>query len=288
MKRREFLAYTAPSTILTVALMIAPLVMTVYLSFHEFEYGSPLDWIGLDNYTEAFGSGALRSAAVFTLIYTVVTTAGKVVAGFALALLLNYTIRARSIFLGVLLVPLVVPPVVGALVFGWMFRGDVGVGLYDFLLSSMGIDVNWYADTWPARLMLAGQGIWQDVTFAALILLAGLQVMPREPLEAAYVDGARWLQRIRYIVIPELGGLFVFIAMMSVMDAFRVFDNIAVTTKGGPAGSTDSLMYLSYQVAFDQQRLGLGSAISMITVVVILVFLVPFLRHTSREIRGKR
>ncbi|MGW2339550.1 carbohydrate ABC transporter permease [Streptomyces sp. NPDC001661] len=286
MKRREFFAYAGPSILLMSTLMLAPLAFTFYLSLNEFDYGSPLHYVGLGNFTELFTSDAFWTSVAFTLVYTAGTTFLKIGVGFALALALNHVVRARSLFLGVLLVPLVVPPVVGALLFGWMFREDIGLGLYSYLLSNFDIHIGWLSEVWPARVMLTLQNTWQDAAFGALIFLAGLQALPKEPLEAALVDGASWLQRIRHVVVPGLRGLFAFVAMMSVMDAFRIFDNVAVTTKGNPAGATESLMYLGYQIAFQQQRLGMGSAISVITVLVITLLMIPFLRRVRQQFRG--
>ncbi|RII16087.1 Trehalose transport system permease protein SugA [Streptomyces sp. YIM 130001] len=287
MKRREFLAYTAPALVLMGVLMLVPLLFTVYMSLNEIDYGSAFVFNGLGNYAELLDSPEFWKSVTFTLIYTVGTTVLKITVGFALALALNHVVRARSFFLGMLLVPLIVPPVVGALIFGWMLREDLGVGLYSYLLSGLGLDVGWFSEVWPARIMLLVQNTWQDAAFGALIFLAVLQAMPKEPLEAALVDGASWVQRVRHVVIPGLTGLFGFVAMMSVMDAFRIFDNIAVITQGNPAGETTSLMFLNYKIAFEQGRLGMGSAISVVTVLVIALLMIPFLRRTRRQFRGE-
>lgn len=283
MRRREFLAFTAPSAVTMILLMVAPLVTTLYLSLQRFTYGSSPQWLGLHNYTEVLGSHRFWAAVGFTLGYTAATVAGKIVVGFALALALDRVIRGRSFFLGLLLVPLVVPPVVSALIFSWTVRSEFG--LYTWMLDGLGVHIGWFSQQWPARILLVLQGVWQDAAFAALVLLAGLRAMSREPLEAAIVDGANWWQRQRHIVVPALRGLFVFVAMMGVMDAFRVFDPIAAMTKGGPSGSTESLMWFAYNTAFDQQALGLGSAISILTVLGILLLLVPFLVSTYRAER---
>ncbi|TDK23963.1 sugar ABC transporter permease [Arthrobacter crusticola] len=288
MKRREFTLLAAPSVVLMTVLMIAPLVTTVVLSLNQFSYGTSLKWVGLKNYAQLLASPELHSSLLFTVLFVIGTTTLKLFLGFALALLLNFAVRARSVFLGALLVPLVVPPVVGALIYGWMFREDIGVGFYQYLLTLMGINIEWFSSTPGAIALLVGQNVWQDISFAALIFLAGLQVVPAEPLEAALVDGANWLQRQRYIIMPSLSGLFAFVSMMSVMDSFRIFDSIAVTTGGGPNGTTESLMFLAYKVSFQQSQLGLGSAMSMLTVIGIVLLLVPFLVLTKRQFRNAR
>lgn len=286
MRRREFAGFVAPSVVFMAVLLVVPLALTLYLSTTAYTYGSAAPtFVGLGNYAEVLGDGVFWSSTGFTVFYTVVTTALKLVVGYALALLLAHAIRARSVFLGVLMVPMIVPPVVGALVFSWMFRDDLG--LYDWLLGRVGLNVGWFSEPGPARLMLVLEDVWHQAVFAALVLLAGLQGLPKEPLEAAQLDGASWAQQQRYVVLPALRGLIVFVTIMSVMDGFRVFDAISVITKGGPGGATESLMIYTFDVAIGQQRLGLGSAVGVLTVLGILVMLFPFLRNTVREVRGR-
>lgn len=285
MRRREFAGFVAPSVVFMTVLMVVPLVLTVYLALTSYTYGSTPVFIGLGNFTELFSEGAFWSSTGFTVFYTVVTTALKLLAGYGLALLLQHAIRGRSVFLGMLMVPMIVPPVVGALVFSWMFRDDLG--LYDWLLGRLGFDVAWFSEPGPARTLLVLQDVWHEAVFAGLVLLAGLQGLPKEPVEAAQIDGANWLQQQRYVILPALRGLIVFVTIMSVMDGFRIFDAISVITKGGPGGATESLMYFAFDVAIGQQRLGLGSAVGIVTVLGILVMLYPFLRNTAREVRAR-
>lgn len=284
MKRREFALFAAPSVIMMAGLLVVPLGITLWLSVTNFEYGRPVDFVGLANYAETLVRPRFWSSVGFTTVFTGLTTALKLVVGYALALLLHQVIRGRSLLLGMLMVPMVVPPVVGALVFSWMFRGDLG--LYDWLLAQAGLNVDWFTSGWPARALLVLHDVWHQSVFAALVLLAGLAGLPKEPQEAAEVDGASWWQRQRFVVLPALAGLLTFIAIMSTMDGFRIFDSVAVITAGGPSGATESLMYYNFDVALGQNRLGLGSAVSVISVVAIGLLLIPFLRSTVREVRG--
>ncbi|WP_044664048.1 carbohydrate ABC transporter permease [Syntrophaceticus schinkii] len=107
--------------------------------------------------------------------------------------------------------------------------------------------------------------------------------MPKEFMEAAVVDGATAIQKIRYIIVPYLKPLFLFIIMVNVMDAYRIFDNIAVMTKGGPGLATESLMFYNYDIAFGRMNMGAGSAVSILTMVGIFILLVPFLYMTYKE-----
>ena len=131
-----------------------------------------------------------------------------------------------------------------------------------------------------------GLGIWSATPFVMLMLYAGLQAMPSDPIEAAIVDGATWWQRVRFVMIPYLRPIFLFIIMVNIMDAYRVFDSIAVMTKGGPGNDTATVMYYTYSVAFEQQLLGRGSAAVVLAVIGILALVSPFLRQTYVDIMG--
>jgi ABC-type sugar transport system permease subunit len=107
--------------------------------------------------------------------------------------------------------------------------------------------------------------------------------MSREQLESAQIDGANFAQRIRHIIVPSLAPLFIFIAIINLMDAYRLFDSVFVMTRGGPGAATESVMYYNYNVAFAQDNLGRGSAVSVLTIIGIFVLLIPFLYQTYRQ-----
>ena len=152
-----------------------------------------------------------------------------------------------------------------------------------YFLSLLGIEIQWYASAQGAKTLVMLHWIWSGVAFGILVLFAGLQAMTKEPLEAAIIDGASWFQRIKYVVIPQLSSLFLFIAMMDVMDAYRLFDSISVMTKGETGTATETLTYYNYNVAFHQLNLGQGSAISILTVLGIFILMIPFLYFTYKE-----
>ncbi|MBS3970682.1 MAG: sugar ABC transporter permease [Clostridia bacterium] len=281
MKRKEFIAFTAPSMLIMAALMIAPLILTFYLSFMNFTYGSNPQYIGLKNYIDILTNVRFWNATAFTLLITAVTTFAKIAIGFGIALLLYNITKFRGIFIAGSLLPFIVPPVVGTLIFGWLFRQHWGYVSY--LLNQIGIDISWYADPWAARWLIMMHVIWQGTSFVFLVLYAGLQAMSKESLEAAVVDGATYFQQVVYVIIPYLKPLFLFVTMIMVMDAYRLFDNIAVMTKGGPGLATETLMYYNYQIAFGRLSLGAGSAISVLTMIGIFILMAPFLYWTYKE-----
>ncbi|MCA9906492.1 MAG: sugar ABC transporter permease, partial [Anaerolineae bacterium] len=131
--------------------------------------------------------------------------------------------------------------------------------------------------------------IWYVTPFAVVTFFAGLQTIAEEPLEAALVDGANWFQRLWYVVIPGLRSLFVFVALINIMDAYRVFDSIFVITKQNPIyDNIETLMYYNYKVAVSFQQLGRANAMSVLTVIGIFIILIPFLYMTYKQQRESR
>lgn len=284
MKRREFYAYVAPSVIVMVTLMIVPLLFTIYLSFTNYTYGQFPRFMGLDNYINALQTPRFWSSLRFTLIYVVVAVPLQILIGFIMALLLDKVTKLQGLMVSTALLPNIVTPVVATLVFSWLFQDKWG--FYSWLLSLIGININFLAQPGTARALLIMYAIWSATPFVFLVLYAGLQAISREQLESAQIDGANWLQQVLHIIVPNLAPLFIFIAMINIMDAYRVFDPVYVMTRGGPGSATETLVFYNYMVAFSQLRLGYGSAISVLTILGILVLLVPLLIRTYRQQTG--
>lgn len=288
MSRKEFFGLVGPSALIMTLLLVAPLVQTLYWSLQDVTYGSPGEFVGLANYRAALGDHRFREAMLFTVGLTLVALAIKLVLGYGLALLLNRTGRMRPIYLAFVLLSYIVPTVIGAVVFSWLFDSNFG-GLINFFLGKLGIAEAplWFADRWPNRLMVLANIVWHEIPFATLILLAGLQGVSTESLEAADIDGANWWQKQRYVVIPSLGRLFGFISLISIMDGLRIFDALVPLSPAAVSLGNESIMLYVYNTAFaaGDQRLGLGSAVSVLTMVVICILLIPFVRQTYREVR---
>ena len=285
MRRKEFYAMVAPSALLMIILLIVPLVQTLRWSFLRITYGTEGTWVGFQNFIGILGDDRFRTSIIFTVVLTIVATALKIGFGFLLALLLNASGKARPIFLGFLLVSYIVPTVIGATAFSWLFDGNFG-GLINFMLDKIGIDGPlWFTDTWPNRAMLLANVVWHEIPFAVLILLAGLQGVSQESLEASDIDGATWWQKQRFIVIPTLAPLFGFICLISIMDGLRIFDALVPLAPNAVSLGSESVMLYVFNVAFaaGQQDLGIGSAVSVLTIILILILLIPFIRSTYRD-----
>lgn len=286
MKKKEFAAYVAPSVVLMVLVILVPLVFIVYLSVQDVRLGGQAtDFAGLANYIETLKNPRFWNALKNTLIYVGVSVPTQVLLGFIVALLLNRVSAFKGFLVGGSLLPHILTPVVAALLVSWLFRSQLG--FYTYLLAKVGINIQWYADRTAAKFLLIIYEIWKNTPFAVLVLYAGLRSLPDEPYEAAIVDGASWSQRLRHITIPLMAPLFIFVALMRTMDAYRIFDNVYVMTGGGPGTATELMTFYNYAVAFNQLDLGRGSAIGVLTVIGILILLGPLVyRVYRRQLEG--
>jgi len=281
MDRKTFLTFISPSVAMMLLLMVFPLVTAIWLGFQFITFRN-LDapqWVGLANYTEVLTDSAFWEALRFTLFYIVITVPSQIIIGFLVALLLDQVHRFRGFYIAASLLPFIVTPVVGTLIFRTMFDR---AGLYTYLLNAL-FDYRLVMNTATVRALIMLHGIWYTTPFAMITLFAGLQTLPQEPMEAATVDGANALQKTWYVIIPHLRSLLVFISLIGIMDAYRVFDSIFVITKQNPLFKADSIMYYNFKMALSFGQIGKANAMAVITVIGVFVVLIPFLITTYRQ-----
>jgi multiple sugar transport system permease protein/N,N'-diacetylchitobiose transport system permease protein len=291
MKRREFWLLVTPSVIIMFGFMLVPLYRTVQWSFQKVAYGSPGTGVGLTNYTGALTDPRLGRAVLFTLGLTVVVTAFCLVFGYILATLVNGLGKMRPVVLGIMLISYVLPHVVGAVAFSWLFDSNFG-GIINFLANQVtGGDFGeplWFTQPWPNRLIVAANVVWFMLPFAMLMILAGLQGVSTETLEAAEIDGASPLQRHLHVIIPSIRGVLGFVLLIFTMDVVRIFDSLIPLAPQAVGLGNESIMLYIYNVAFREGavNLGLGSAISVLTILLILTLLYPSIRGIVKEARA--
>jgi len=284
MSRRDFLLFVGPSVVIMVMLMIVPLVAAIILGFNQITFQnvtSPI-WVGFDNYIFMLQSPEFWSSLSFTLIYIVVTVPVQIFLGLFVALLLDQVRAFRGVYIAATLMPFIVTPIVGTLIFRQSF--DSGSGIYPWILENyFGIDYNFFLPD-NIRFIVFFHSVWYVTPFAIVTLYAGLKSVPQEALEAARVDGANWGQRLWSVVIPYLRSLFIFVALITIMDSYRVFDSIFVLTEQNALyNNIRTLMYYNYQVAIEFRALGRANAMSVLTVIGVLVILIPFLYLTYKQ-----
>jgi multiple sugar transport system permease protein len=276
-----FLFFAGPSVVIMLLLMILPLVASIYMSFNLITFRNLMSpqWIGWENYQKVLVDPAFWSAVKFTLTYVAITVPITILLGYILALMLDQVTHFRGLMIGAMLLPMVITPVVGAMMFRDMFDRT---GLYYYILKVL-FDYKFILNSTTAPILIILYHLWGGVTFPMIVLFAGLQTQNPEILEAAEVDGANWFQRLIYVVTPQLRSLFVFITLISIMDSYRVYDSIFVITGGNPAYKANSIIFYTISTAIAYRNLGRGNAMAILTVIGIFVVLIPYLIMTYRD-----
>ena len=290
MRKREFVLLVAPSMIVMFGLLVVPLYRTVQWSFQEVQYGADGVFVGLDNYAVALSDPRFLRAVIFTVGLTLIVTAALVFLGYVIANLVNQLGKLRPVVLGILLVSYVLPNVVGSAAFSWLFDTNFG-GVVNYLLTELtGAEILWFTDVWPNRIMIILNTIWHLLPFSMLIILAGLQGVPDEIVEAAKIDGATSLKSHLFVIIPTIRGVLFFVTLISIMDVLRTFDQLIPLAPQAVEIGNESIMLYIYNIAFREgsEALGLGSAVSVLTILLILIMLTPFIRDTFKEAKAAR
>ena len=263
-------------------LMVFPLVTTVYLSFNEIflrDLGSRT-WVGLGNYRDVLADPDFWAAFRLTVLFVAVVVPVHLILGLGIANILDRVARGRGLYIAALLLPFVVTPVVGTL----MVRNLLDRGGLISWLWRVFTDHPFVMTSGNVKWVLIAHGIWAVTPFAVITFFAGMQTLPQDRVEAAELDGAGFWSMQRFVVIPHLKSLIIFILLITTMDAYRVFDSSFVF--GQSVGrSAQTLQVYNFKVALSQQvgRLGKGNAIAVLTLIGIFVVLIPFLYKSYKE-----
>jgi multiple sugar transport system permease protein len=279
-KRQLFLAaLAAPALAYVLAVAVGPMVQGFLYSFDSYNLIRPGSrrFVGLDNYFALWSDPTARSAVINTFLFTFGAVTIEFVFGLGIALLLWRDDWFNRIALGLLLVPATVTPLVVGLVFKALLNPEYG--MLGYPLAELGVSGprGLLAEPGRALATLIAIDSWEWTPLMALILLAGLKTLPTDLLEAAMVDGATATQRLRLIILPLLLPAAFLALILRMMDAFRVFDIIFVTTSGGPADATNTLMIYGVKQGLEFFNIGAASAVSTLIVVCILVMAGAFI-----------
>ena len=279
-KRRLFLiALAAPALLYVLAVAVGPMVQGFLYSFDSYNLIRPASrhFVGLDNYLALWRDPTARSAVINTFLFTFGAVAIEFALGLGVALLLWRDDWFNRIALSLLLVPATVTPLVVGLVFKALLNPEYGMLGYPFAEIGVSGPRGLLADPERALATLVAIDAWEWTPLMALILLAGLKSLPTDILEAAATDGATAPQRFRLIILPLLLPAAFLALILRMMDAFRVFDIIFVTTSGGPADATNTLMIYGVKQGLEFFNIGAASAVSTVIVVCILVMAAAFI-----------
>ncbi|GAB3616341.1 sugar ABC transporter permease [Okibacterium endophyticum] len=280
-ERRLAFAMVSPTLIVMAAVAAFPIGYAVWLSLHEYSVQTPglsrwAEPFGLGNYISALTSAPFWAALRTTLIFTVVSVALEVVLGMLMALIMNTFARGKAALRAVVLVPWSVLTVVAAVMWRTVF--DPTLGFVNTVLGAVGLpdDTVWLGSSPEALIVMIFADVWKTAPFMALLLLAGLQGIPRETYEAAATDGANAWQTFWRITLPLLRPALLVALIFRTLDALRVFDLPYVLTKG--AYDTNTLSLLSFQQLQQNGIVGLGSALAVITFIVVMAVSTVYIR----------
>jgi multiple sugar transport system permease protein len=287
---RAALWYILPSFLFVAVFSLYPILDSVRLSFYRMILSLPWlgeKFVGLENYRDlATDPVALHSLAI-TLAFVAVTATMEVALGLGMALVLNESFRGRGFLRAVVLIPWAIPTVVSSQM--WRFIFNDRYGLFNFLL--FGENTQRYlaplADTFLAPTAIIVGDVWKTSSFAALIILAGLQTIPDELYEAAEIDGATCWQKFRRVTLPLAKPALLLALVFRTIDAFKVFDLVFVMTQGGPADATNVLQFYGYKKTFAEGMIGYGSAISVGVFFFSLALSLIYIRMVGARILDK-
>lgn len=287
--RRALLGYAlvSPALVLSLAFFVLPMGMLVVMSFFDWPMLGVIKPTGLSNYVRAFSDPAFGQALVFTLLFTLVLVPTSLAVSYAAAVMVRGTGKFVSFVRTAFFMPVVIGFTAAAYMTSVMLMP--GTGVINMLLKSLGVSdgtTAWFTSADRAFWAIIVLSVWKSMGVAMILLMAGMQAVPTEVIEASKIDGAGWWRREASIVFPLIKRQFALCLILALSGVLLTFDQFFVLTKGGPSGSTVTAVMYTYAQSFTRYNLGYGAALSMILTVIILViaiFQLRALRATGEE-----
>ncbi|MCM3042524.1 sugar ABC transporter permease [Paenibacillus motobuensis] len=270
-KAKDFM-FAVPALIFLGVFLYYPLMNSVYISFTNWNMTKPVKkFVGTDNYVKLFKNEDLYQSLKVTLHYTLLDVVLTLTIGLLLALLFNvFRSKMYAVMRGIIFMPHYISMVIAAMVFTWIYNGQYG--LLNRVTDLMGFEpIQWLTNPSTALPALVAVSVWKGVGFAMMLFISGMRGIPNEYYEAAAIDGASGLSRFRYITLPLLSPMTLFLVITTFISSMQVFQSIDIMTNGGPLQATNAIVYWIYTMAFTEFKTGRASALVMILFVIILV-----------------
>ena len=276
--------FAAPGLVTLALVMGFPLVYGVLIAFSSFtlRHLQLAPFVGFDNFVAVFSDEYFRNSVWLTLKYSVATVTGEFLLGLGVALMLQRVTRFKAIYFAILTIPMAMSPVAVGLI--WHMLLQPNLGIVNEVLKTWGLQpVDFLGTGLSGFWTLVAIDIWQQVSFVILILAAGLASLPKEPYEAAEVDGATELQQFWHITLPMLRPVAAIAIIIQLINEFRTYDLVYVLTRGGPGISTELLSFFAYKRAFLGLSTNEGAAASLVLLAMVLVLTYLFFRSLGRQ-----
>ncbi len=274
-----------PALIVLFAVAIYPTFHSLYLSLSEWSLrtaDTPPYFVGLSNYIEIFRNEQFYTVLRNTLMFSITAVFIETILGIGIALLLNKDLTGIPAIRTIILVPMVMTPV--AVAFIWKMLLDTEFGVINYVLENVtGVTVGWLTNPSIALGSVMLVDIWQWTPFLVLVILSGLKALPREPFEAAEIDGASRFKSFRHVTLPLLKPILLVAILLRLMDCLKIFDQIYVLTYGGPGSSTETMSLYAYKIAFKYFRTGSAASVSYILLIMIIMLAYPLIRTISKR-----
>jgi len=284
------LRFLLPSVVFVAVFSLYPIIESFRLSYYRLILTLPWlgqKFIGWDNYYDLATDPVALQSLLTSMTFVAVTTPVEVLLGLGMALVLNESFRGRGWLRAVVLVPWAIPTVVSSQM--WRFLFNDRYGLFNFVLFGDATDRYWapLAEPGLALMSIMVADIWKSSSFAALIILAGLQVIVEVLPGSASIDGASPSQKFRHITLPLVKPALLLALLFRTIDAFKVFDLVFVMTQGGPADTTNVLQFYGYKKSFAEGMIGYGSTIAVAVFLVSLLLSIVYIRLLGTRLLGK-
>ena len=271
--------FVLPAVLFTLAMFIFPLIMTGWMSLHDWPLLGQATFLGLQNYVDLVNDGQFWSSLWFTTQYTLLVTPPIFILAFMLALLVNTALRGIGVFRTIYFIPVVIGLGTSSLLWVWLLNDRVGI--INGLLLDVGLierPIIWFVDKNLAMFAIIVSIVWKTVGFSMILLLAGMQAIPDELYQAAEVDGASYWQRLTHIMMPLLRSTFALALVLSVIGSYLAFDQFYIMTRGGPQNQTITTVYWIFNNSFTYYKLGYGAALSIVLLVILGILSIIQLR----------
>ena len=282
-----YLGLLVPAMLVLLLFIAAPIGQSIFLSFHRIIIGLPqlkTPFVGLDNYQQLLTDPVARHSFWVTIIFVGTTTFFELLIGLLLALLMHHRFPGRGALRACVLIPWAIPTVVAAQMWRFLLNDAYGMVNYAVFGSETSHYIPWLAQPATALVAIIIADIWKTSSFAALLILAGLQVIPEEIYQAAKVDGAVVWRRFWHITWPLIRPALLVALLFRTIDAFRVFDIAFVMTQGGPADATNVLQLYGYKKMFVEGWMGYGSTLSVCIFIMVLGLAIIYVRMVGRRL----
>lgn len=269
--------FVIPALIPLIMFWIYPILRSICISFTDWDYMSPTyNFVFFDNFIALFRDQRFYDALWNTVVFTLGTLLPTIVLGLMLALLLQKSFKGSGIIKFILFSPWITPTVAVSIVWTWIY--DPGTGIANTILNLFGLPgLQWIKSSQTAMLAVIIVTVWKSLGYAMIFYLSALEKVPKELYEASGMDGAKSWQRFRDVTIPCISPTTFFLMIITMVNSLQAYDQIQILTQGGPSGSTRTLLYMYYQLGFEEFNMGQATAVAIVLIVItVLLSVIQF------------